>query len=330
MILPKKQLPAEWPEGWDEEINQLADMCESVASDTDWLDGIEDEGLLPVLPETLPDHDAPLVASFWLEHLAEQQQLHDRAVMTECEGPHAGVWRYLESIESEIGRLTQACRASTGLERESNLRQLREAEQDRSALTRSHEFCEALRHRIEFTDSQIARCPNPTPEQQTAARWWGGIRTDWMRLTESLLVESGRSTVDGSGGDTAPTAGPNVEHQKSRGRKPSDAPARLIEILDALASYAEVTEQDFDRERMPGPLGESAEDEGSFHWLCAKINPVFRKAKTTFEKYRTGLCALAPYAKQTDFYRRALPHIAPKFGVAPNDQRMPKQSRKIT
>lgn len=211
MILPKKQLPAEWPEGWDEETNQLADMCESVASDTDWLDGIEDEGLLPVLPETLPDHDAPLVASFWLEHLADQQQLHDRAVMTECEGPHAGVWRYLESIESEIGRLTQACRASTGLERESNLRQLREAEQDRSALTRSHEFCEALRHRIEFTDSQIARCPNPTPEQQTAARWWGGIRTDWMRLTESLLVESRRSTVDRSDDETAPAADTKVE-----------------------------------------------------------------------------------------------------------------------
>lgn len=120
------------------------------------------------------------------------------------------------------------------------------------------------------------------------------------------------------------------EPRKQRGRKPSDAPALLARILDALESYTAGTGQDFDRYAMPGPLGESADDAGSFHWLCARIYPrTFKRAPDTFAKHRAGLCAVAPYAKPTDFYRLALPHIAPKLGVTLNVHHMPKQGRKL-
>lgn len=113
------------------------------------------------------------------------------------------------------------------------------------------------------------------------------------------------------------------------GRKPTDARALLVQILDALEGFAAATGQDFDRERMPGPLGESAADAGSFHWLCASIYPrAFIRAKATFAKHRAGICALGNYAKQTDFYRQALPHIAPKLGVKPNVHHMPRKRRK--
>lgn len=115
-----------------------------------------------------------------------------------------------------------------------------------------------------------------------------------------------------------------------RGRRPGDAPAMLAHILEALDSYAAATGQDFDRRAMPGPLGESFDDEGSFHWLCASLYPgTFKRAKATFEKHRAGTCALGSYAKPTDFYRLALPHIAPKLGVTLNVRHMPKKGRKI-
>lgn len=115
-----------------------------------------------------------------------------------------------------------------------------------------------------------------------------------------------------------------------RGRKPSDAPALLARILAALEIYAAETGQDFDRNAMPGPLGESADEEGSFHWLCARLYPgTFNRAKSTFAGHRAGLCAVAPYAKPTDFYRQALPRIAPKLGVALNVHHMPKPGRKF-
>lgn len=121
-----------------------------------------------------------------------------------------------------------------------------------------------------------------------------------------------------------------AKQQKPRGRKPTDAPALLAQILDALESYAAATGQDFDRHTMPGPLGESFDDDGSFHWLCAHLYPgTFKRAKATFEKHRAGICALGSYAKPTDFYRLALPHIAPKLGVTLNVRHMPKKGRKI-
>lgn len=147
-------------------------------------------------------------------------------------------------------------------------------------------------------------------------------RSQLVKFAELVAVEQPEARPDAQA-QAAP-----AEHHKPRGRKPSDAPALLKQILDALDNYAAATGQDFDRNAMPGPLGESFDDEGSFHWLCASLYPYFKKAKPTFQKHRAGLCALAPYAKPTDFYRLALPHIAPKLGVTLNVHHMPEQGRK--
>ncbi|MCK2086818.1 hypothetical protein MXC99_01245 [Thauera aromatica] len=119
-----------------------------------------------------------------------------------------------------------------------------------------------------------------------------------------------------------------AQTKPKRGRKPTKAPARLGEILDALDEFAAAKGEGFDRNAMFGPLGESWEDADSFHWMCAQIDPAFRRAKDTFEKHRAGVCAVMPYAERTDFYRRALPHIAPKLGVALNVHHLPKLARK--
>lgn len=83
---------------------------------------------------------------------------------------------------------------------------------------------------------------------------------------------------------------------------------RLQEIVDALERYAQETNQTFDRHNMPGPRGEIWTDEGSFIWLCGKLEPEFRMPYGTFEKYcRGGVCACKQFAKPTDFYVKALP-----------------------
>ncbi len=88
---------------------------------------------------------------------------------------------------------------------------------------------------------------------------------------------------------------------------------KLSKIIKALESYAAGANLPFDPKAMPGPLGDHCTEEGSFHWLCAKLDRDFMKAKNTFESYRAGICALQKYAKKGDFYRRALPHIQPIF-----------------
>ncbi|MEF8718229.1 MAG: hypothetical protein V5B44_11040 [Candidatus Accumulibacter necessarius] len=89
--------------------------------------------------------------------------------------------------------------------------------------------------------------------------------------------------------------------------------AKLSEIIDALDTYAETAKLPFDRQAMPGPLGDGWNEQGSFHWLCAKLYRDFMKAPSTFEKYRAGICAVKKYAQAGDFYTLALPHIAPIF-----------------
>lgn len=161
--------------------------------------------------------------------------------------------------------------------------------------------------------------------EQQLANWRRAMVRELLEGAEGGH-EAGRKTGDEQ--THQEQAAPAKPH-KPRGRKPSDARTLLGQILDALDSYAAATGQDFDRNAMPGPLGESYDDEGSFHWLCARIHPrTFKREKPTFAKHRAGLCALAPYAKPTDFYRLALPHIAPKLGITPNVHHMPKQGRK--
>lgn len=160
-------------------------------------------------------------------------------------------------------------------------------------------------------------------EREANVRQAAEAEAELARIEAELRGEGHQSEA------AAPERAP-ANAQRTRGRKPSDAPAMLVQILDALESYAATTGQDFDRHAMPGPLGESADDEGSFHWLCARLYPrTFKRAPDTFAKHRAGLCAVAPYAKPTDFYRAALPRIAPKLDVTLNVHHMPKQGRKI-
>lgn len=162
--------------------------------------------------------------------------------------------------------------------------------------------------------------------EQQLTNWRGAMVRELLEGAEGGH-EAGRKTGDEQ--THQEQAAPAKQH-KPRGRRPSGARALLLQILDALESYAAATGQDFDRNAMPGPLGESFDDEGSLHWLCAGLYRDFKKAKPTFQKHRAGLCALAPYAKPTDFYRRALPHIAPKLGVAMNVHHMPKKGHKAS
>lgn len=100
---------------------------------------------------------------------------------------------------------------------------------------------------------------------------------------------------------------------------------KLEQILTALKQYADEHEQPFDSFSMPGPLGNSPTDQGSFHWLCAQIDRIFSKAQSTFKKYRKGICAVAPRAKPTDFYQSALPHIRPKLSAKDKKFKTKKQ-----
>lgn len=95
----------------------------------------------------------------------------------------------------------------------------------------------------------------------------------------------------------------------------NETQAKLLKIVDALESYAEGAKLPFDRQAMPGPLGRDWKDEGSFHWLCGRMDPTFKRAPTTFKKHRAGICALMQYAEKTNFYRLALPHIAPIYNA---------------
>ncbi len=150
-------------------------------------------------------------------------------------------------------------------------------------------------------------------------------------------------TLKSTGRSTNPSVEPPFEsttRQSAKGkpgRKPSTAPALLDDILKALEDFAASIGEPFDRKAMPGPLGRDWHEAGSFHWLCAVINPAFRRTKTAFEKHRSsvtgiGRCALAPWAgaRPSDFYSRALPVIAPKLGVALDVHAMQKGTKKIS
>lgn len=117
--------------------------------------------------------------------------------------------------------------------------------------------------------------------------------------------------------------------KKGPGRPKSEAQLLLDKIIDALEEFAASNKEPFDRRAMPGPLGKDWHEEGSFHWLCAEIHSSFRRAKTTFEKHRAGICAISGYAKPTDFYSRALPVIAPKLRGGSNVHSVPKKTKKI-
>ena len=147
-------------------------------------------------------------------------------------------------------------------------------------------------------------------------------------VMDGFAVGSPQHQVQGQLAEDASETVPAPKQAKKAGRKPGKHKEHLTAILDALDSWAG-NRIDFDRKAMPGPLGTSADDEGSFHWFCAKLYPHdFRKTKRAFEEHRTGVCAIAAYAQSTDFYRQALPHIAQKLEVVLNASRLPAKGRR--
>lgn len=163
-----------------------------------------------------------------------------------------------------------------------------------------------------------------TPEYQAAA-----VPTaDQIHQGEAEPAVASTSAVadrDPVQGD--PTIPPLVK--KGPGRPAIDTSVKLKVIIDALQDFADSTKEPFDRQAMPGPLGKSCDDDGSFHWLCAEIDRNFKRSKSTFEKYRNGICAIRPYAKPTDFYKRAYPVIAPKLRGVLSDNPAGGKIRKV-
>lgn len=108
------------------------------------------------------------------------------------------------------------------------------------------------------------------------------------------------------------------------GRKPGTHKQDLDKILCALEEWAASEGRTFNRHKMPGPLG-SADDEGSFHWLCARLySGQFQKSTRAFEEHRAGVCAFGAWPEPSEIYRLALPHIAQKLGI----QLKPQNRRK--
>jgi hypothetical protein len=127
----------------------------------------------------------------------------------------------------------------------------------------------------------------------------------------------------------APPTSVQAGSKAKAGRKPGKQKEKLTKILDAIQAWAAADGKPFDRYAMPGPLGASANEEGSFHWFCAKLYPHdFMKSARAFEEHRAGVCATAAWAKPSDLYRQALPHIAHKLGVALDISRLPTKARR--
>jgi hypothetical protein len=84
---------------------------------------------------------------------------------------------------------------------------------------------------------------------------------------------------------------------------------KLETIIEALEQYAKDRGDDFSRLEMPGPLGETHKEKGSFHWLCGELEPGFKKmGKDRFWHYRKGICACRHWANdESNFYTQALP-----------------------
>lgn len=114
----------------------------------------------------------------------------------------------------------------------------------------------------------------------------------------------------------APAAAAAAPRKGGRPSKDAERTALLKTILEKLEGFARAERLDFDRQNMPGPLGESWEEKGSFHWFCAQIEREFRVQKRTFARIRAGLCAVKRFAPRGDFYTLALRHIAPKMQPA--------------
>lgn len=155
----------------------------------------------------------------------------------------------------------------------------------------------------------------------------GDYMPDW---TTALFVLSHVEAIEAE--EFPADALPNQTSAAGAGRKGGRPKGRQRELLQriihALATWAEENGESFDSKSMPGQVGD-ADTEGSFHWLCAKLYPgEFRKSDSAFRGYRANLCTFQPYAKASDFYSRAIAHIAQTIGVSLNAKNKETTGRK--
>lgn len=135
---------------------------EAVNSDSDrnnWLRSLDDPAPSTDTLDPLPDVNDPLLPTW----MAEYQ-------LSRLVGPHEQTWKYRWGIEKEISRMSSACRESVGTERESNLRQLRDAEAARSEFCETPEFRAAVAYALAVVDRVIEAAGNDLIPAQVATK----------------------------------------------------------------------------------------------------------------------------------------------------------------
>lgn len=151
---------------------ETEEWLEAVKGDYEpWLD--PDAGLAPLHPselDPLPDLEAPLVATWWLEHVSQEYAAEEARLVQKLQGPHVGVWRYSASIWAEVKRLADACRNSMGTELTANKQHLREVQADLNAFCNTAEFRAALAYTLDQVDAAIASAGKDLSEPQVEAR----------------------------------------------------------------------------------------------------------------------------------------------------------------
>lgn len=126
------------PDEWDDESMGRTDF-------DDWLSSLDGPTLHPNQLDPLPDIDAPLLATWFDEHIAEMVT----AQQAELDGASAALWRQYDHMLGEIARLRDRLHDPHEHDKEREMRGwIQGAEQVFSAFRRSPQFQAALRHRL--------------------------------------------------------------------------------------------------------------------------------------------------------------------------------------
>lgn len=148
-----------------------------------WLDEYDDAQ--SVRQSHLKQIDAPPSEAYLQAVLAaENAAIADLAALSRLVGSHEQTWKYRRGIEKEISRLSSACRESVGTERESNLRQLRDAEAARSEFCETPEFRTAVAYALAVVDREIEAAGNDlSPARVATKARYAEIRASLAVLT---------------------------------------------------------------------------------------------------------------------------------------------------
>ena len=156
---------------------------------------------------------------------AENAAIADLAALSRLVGPHEQTWKYRWGIEKEILRLSSACRESVGTERESNLRQLRDAEAARSEFCETPEFRAAVAYALAVVDRVIEAAGNDlTPAQVATKGRYDAIRASLEAMTAHTPEQPAGIKPE------------QAQHQSG----PAEAPRSTQTTLDMGVSKAEI------------------------------------------------------------------------------------------